>query len=62
VLDLVLGKTDGAVIVPMTLIEPAYFEEIIGRLAAAGHDVRHFALLANRRTIELRLRERTGSA
>ena len=45
-LDLVLGSVDGPVIAPMTLIEPGYFAEIIGRLTDSGHDVRHFALLA----------------
>jgi len=58
VLDLVLRSAEGPVIAPMTLIEPAYFAEIIGRLTAAGHDVRHFALLADARVVERRLRER----
>ena len=58
VLDLALRSAGGTVIAPMTLIEPAYFTEIIGRLTDAGHDVRHFALLADRRVIERRLRER----
>jgi AAA domain len=59
VLDLILTSAAGTVIVPMTLIEPAYFAEVIGRLTDAGHDVRHFALLADARVIERRLRERT---
>src|SRR5580700_9159531 len=58
VLDLALRSAGGTVIAPMTLIEPAYYAEIIGRLANAGHDVRHFALLADRQVIERRLRER----
>jgi hypothetical protein len=58
VLDLILRSTDSRVIAPMTLIEPAYFADIIGRLTDAGHDVRHFALLADRQVIERRLRER----
>ena len=58
VLDLTLRSAGGTVIAPMTLIDPAYFTEIIGRLTDAGHDVRHFALLADRRVIERRLRER----
>jgi len=58
VLDLILGSAGGPVIAPMTLIEPAYFAEIIGRLTSAGHDVRHFALLADARVIERRLRQR----
>ncbi len=58
VLDLVLAKFDGVVIAPMTLVEPVYFQEIIGRLRDQGHDVRHFALLAARATVLRRLRER----
>ena len=57
-LELILGSVDGPVIVPMTLIEPGYFAEIIGRLTDSGHDVRHFALLADPRVIEGRLRQR----
>ena len=59
VLDLALRSCDGPVIVPMTLIEPAYFADIIGRLTDSGHDVRHFALLADTQVIERRLRLRT---
>lgn len=48
----------GPVIVPMTLINAAYFDEIIGGLRADGADVRHFSLLAEPGTILRRLRER----
>ncbi|MFD7604957.1 AAA family ATPase [Streptomyces mirabilis] len=58
VLDLALGKHDGVVIVPMTVTNPHYFEETVGRLTELGHDVRHFALLAERETVLKRLRER----
>ncbi|WP_433434733.1 AAA family ATPase [Nonomuraea sp. CA-141351] len=58
VLDLVLSRHDGVVLAPMTLVEPAYHDEILGRLREAGHDVRHFALLAGRETVLNRLRER----
>ncbi|MFG1703797.1 AAA family ATPase [Nonomuraea sp. M3C6] len=58
VLDLTLAKHDGVVIAPMTLVEPAYYDQILGRLREAGHDVRHFALLADRETVLGRLRER----
>jgi hypothetical protein len=58
VLDLALARHDGAVITPMTITEPAYFHETIGRLGERGHDVRHFALLADRKTVLRRLRER----
>jgi hypothetical protein len=58
VLDLALSKHDGTVIAPMTVVEPAYFRETVGRLRERGHDVRHFALLAERETVLRRLRER----
>ncbi|MDT3398915.1 AAA family ATPase [Streptomyces sp. B1866] len=58
VLDLVLGRHGGTVIVPMTVVEPRYFRETVGRLRERGHDVRHFALLAERETVLRRLRER----
>ena len=58
VLDLALREHDGPVIAPMTVIEPAYFLETVGRLREQGHDVRHFALLASRETVLRRLRER----
>ncbi|MER6683635.1 AAA family ATPase [Streptomyces olivaceoviridis] len=58
VLDHVLSKHEGTVIVPMTIVEPAYFRETVGRLRERGHDVRHFALLAERETVLRRLRER----
>jgi hypothetical protein len=57
VLDLVARNHRGPVIVPMTLIDPGYFAEIIGRLRD-GHDVRHFALLADRATVLGRLNRR----
>ena len=58
VLDRALSEYPGTLIAPMTLIEPRYFAEIIGRLRDNGHDIRHFALLAERETVLRRLRER----
>src|SRR6266540_4118676 len=58
VLDLVLTQQGGVVIVPMTITNPVYFKETVGRLRELGHDVRHFALLAERETVLKRLRER----
>jgi AAA domain len=58
ILDLAAAKYDGTVIIPMTVVEPAYFRETVGRLRDRGHDVRHFALLADRETVLRRLRER----
>ena len=51
VLDLALTKHPGTVIVPMTVTESAYFRETVGRLRERGHDVRYFALLAERQTV-----------
>lgn len=58
VLDLVTRNHPGPVIVPMTLTDPRYFAEIVGRLRDDGHDVRHFALLAERATVLRRLSRR----
>ena len=58
VLDLAARNHPGPVIVPMTLVDLGYFAEIIGRLRDDGHDVRHFALLADRATVLRRLNRR----
>jgi hypothetical protein len=58
VLDMTLTRYEGTVIVPMTVSDPAYFAQTVGRLRDRGHDVRHFALLAERETVLRRLRER----
>jgi hypothetical protein len=58
VLDQVAAEHAGIVIAPMTVVEPKYYEETVGRLRGRGHDVRHFALLADRPTVLRRLRER----
>jgi AAA domain len=58
VLNLALTKRGGVVIAPMTVIEPKYFEETVGRLRTMGHEVHHFALMARRETVLKRLRER----
>ncbi|WP_433662341.1 AAA family ATPase [Nocardia sp. CA-128927] len=58
VLDHVLAEHDGVVIAPMTVVEPRYFAETVGRLREAGHKVRHFALLADRETVLNRLSDR----
>lgn len=50
----------GPVIVPMTMVEVPYFDEIVGGLRAAGVDVRHFALAASRETLLARLKTRSA--
>lgn len=57
-LALALSGHPGTVIAPMTLVDPGYFAEIVGRLREEGHAVHHFALLAERGTVLRRLRER----
>lgn len=52
-------RCDGPIIVPMTLVEPAYFEEIVGRLEAEGVPVVHIILYASRETILKRLKKRS---
>ncbi|MDL2343395.1 AAA family ATPase [Deinococcus sp. MIMF12] len=57
-LNRTLTHSRRVVIVPMTLVVPAYFEETVGRLRADGHRVCHVALLASRPTVLRRLRSR----
>lgn len=48
----------GTIIVPMTIVNPQYFEEIVGRLRSDGHTVHHFALCASKEVLLGRLRTR----
>ncbi|MFD2043262.1 AAA family ATPase [Ornithinibacillus salinisoli] len=48
----------GTIIVPMTLTNEAYFQEIVGRLRDSSIEVKHFTLMASQRTILKRLRKR----
>ena len=48
----------GVIIVPMTLTNEQYFEEIIGRLRDGGVEVKHFTLSASQATIQKRLAKR----
>ena len=57
-LKMISEQYKGIIIVPMTLVEPGYFNEIIGRLREDGTQVRHFILWASRETILRRLRLR----
>ena len=58
VLDLVATQHPGPVLVPMTLVEPTYVEEVIGGLRERGHDVLHIALVAHAATVRRRLERR----
>lgn len=57
-LDLAARSHDGPVIVPMTLVDSGYFADIVGRLREDGHEVRHFALVAEPATVLRRLHKR----
>jgi hypothetical protein len=59
VLERLLDRHEGDVIVPVTIIEPAYLAEILGPLRENGHQVRHYALRAERATILRRIRGRS---
>lgn len=50
---------NGAIIVPMTLVNPSYYEEVIQRLMDEGAPVLHFILYASRKTILKRLKKRS---
>jgi len=49
---------DGTIIVPMTLVNPDYYNEIIVRLLADGVDVQHFILYLDKPTLIKRLKKR----
>lgn len=52
---------DGVIIVPMTVINPTYYQEIIGRLRKKGIRVDHYVLGASQTTLLKRLRRRLES-
>lgn len=53
-----LGQTNRPLIVPMALVNPAYFDEVVGELRRRGVEVYHFALLGSYDTIRRRIRWR----
>jgi len=54
----VAQRCKGPIIVPMTLVNPQYFEEIVGTLRRGGLDLHHFTLAASRATLSGRNRRR----
>ena len=58
-LRMTLAGHDGPVIAPMMLINPGYFQEIIGSLRDDGFGLHHFALLARPSTVVRRLHGRS---
>lgn len=59
ILKMITEKYSGTIIVPMTLVNLDYYNEIIGKLINDGVDVRHFILYASREEIERRIKKRT---
>lgn len=58
------GEYEGTIIVPMTIVNPQYFDQIVGKLRNDGVVVHHFALCASKEVLRQRLRkrgERSGS-
>lgn len=48
----------GIIIVPMTIVNPQYFDDIVTRLRSSGVEVKHFTLLASHETLLKRLKKR----
>ncbi|WP_438433264.1 AAA family ATPase [Gorillibacterium sp. sgz500922] len=48
----------GPILVPMTVTEPLYYWETVGRLRKAGVEVHPFTLLASKETLQKRLKKR----
>ena len=53
-------KYSGKIIIPMTIYNKNYFEEIIGKLLKDGIKIDHYILGANKETIKKRLSKRFG--
>ena len=54
-IESLLRDHPGTLIVPMTVVDPAYFDETVGRLRRDGVMVHHFTLAAGPKTIRRRL-------
>jgi hypothetical protein len=52
------SEYDGVIIVPMTIVDPAIFDEIVGKLRSNGVILNHFTLWASADTLLKRLRSR----
>ncbi|ERI92356.1 hypothetical protein HMPREF1982_02338 [Clostridiales bacterium oral taxon 876 str. F0540] len=49
---------EGILIIPMTIVKPEYFREIIETLRSNGVEVKHYALMASKETLLKRLKSR----
>lgn len=57
-LKYISSEYTGIIIVPMTIVNPQFFNEIIGRLRNDGVPVQHFTLCASKEVLLARLRSR----
>ena len=57
-LRMISQKYDGVIIVPMTLVNPEYYNEIIDQLILDGVEVKHYILYAKSEEIKRRLKKR----
>jgi hypothetical protein len=55
-------KYEGLLIIPMTIVNPGYFSEIVGSLRDHGVIVQHYALMASKATLLKRLKSRGDGA
>ncbi|WP_040952032.1 AAA family ATPase [Gorillibacterium massiliense] len=57
-LSYIAGKSDRVILIPMTVVNPDYFQEIVGRLREEGHTVHHVALWVSKKELTKRLGRR----
>ncbi|WP_433944183.1 AAA family ATPase [Paenibacillus sp. SN-8-1] len=57
-LTYITSKYEGTIIVPMTITNPEYWDEIVGQLRRDGLSLRHFTLTVTKDTLIRRLRSR----
>lgn len=62
ILQMLYREYTGTIIVPMTIVNPNYFDEIVNRLRADGVELYHFTLLATRETLLKRLKSRRDNS
>ncbi|MNM79489.1 Tunicamycin resistance protein [compost metagenome] len=57
-LTYITSRYEGTIIVPMTITDPGYWDEIVGRLRRDGLNLHHFTLTVTKETLIRRLRSR----
>lgn len=55
-------KYDGVLIIPMTIVNPIYFNEIVTALRNGGMIIKHYTLMASKETLLKRLKSRGDGA